>query len=186
MVNDRVQRQEKVLHRMQDFIKDSLQHAYTETPWRKQVRFAAIFLSCLIGLAVLAWIYLSVSSQAATIGREIQEYRREVNRILQYNADLEAQIASLSSATAMKERLDKLNLRPIEPDDIVYLFVPGYVPPRTKIESSIEQKPIVAANQNTGPLMVPEFSQSWVDVLWETVKTLEPLFSIPILSEGGQ
>jgi len=186
MVNEHSVKQEKHFIKLQDFVKDSLQQAYIEAPWRRQIRFLVFFLCSLIGLAVLAWIYLSVSSQAANIGREIQGYQREVNRMLQYNADMEAQIAALSSASAMKERIDKLNLRPVEPTDLVYIYVPGYVPPKTRIESSLEQQPLIPTNQPNGPLMVPEFSQSWIDVLWETVKDLEPLYSVPFLQESGQ
>jgi len=165
-------------------IRESLKQAYIEAPWRKQVRFTVVFLCALISLAVLAWIYLSVSSQAATIGREIQSYRREIIRLQQYDADMEAQIAALSSAVTMNERVEKLNLQPIDPTALVYLTIPGYSPAQAggalNQRTSVQLQPFSSV---VGPLMIPEFSQSWIDLLWAMMKTLEPLYGFPSIME---
>ena len=47
--------------------------AYSQTPWRKQLQVIGAFLLVVVVSALVAGIYLSVTSQAATLGRQIQD-----------------------------------------------------------------------------------------------------------------
>lgn len=165
------------LHHAEQFIKDSLRQAYTEAPWRKQVQFAALFLAVLIGIAMLAWIYLSVSSEAVKAGIEIQDMRSYNKHIRQANSDLEAEYALLTSASAMQKRVEGMGMVPLEPASLVYVMVPGYREDTVRLAAPSNAIALVQPNTDS-PLMGPEFSQSWIDWLFMKMKEAEPLFRI--------
>ena len=50
-------------------------HAYKQAPWRVQRQWVGAFLLALIGVAMIAALYLDVTARAAVAGREIQEMR---------------------------------------------------------------------------------------------------------------
>ncbi len=159
-------------------LKDSLKQAYMETPWRKQVQLAATFLAILIGAATLAWIYLSVSSEAVAAGLDIQDIRR-LNRHLRYvNAEMESKIADLSSATIMRTRIKSLNFQAVDPSQIVYLAVPGYHEETAYLGASSDEPAMILPTRSEGPLITPEFTQSWVDWLYQQMKDLKPLYQL--------
>ncbi len=159
------------------FIKDSLKQAHLEAPWRKQVQFAALFLALLIGIAMLTWIYLSVSSEAVKAGREIQIMRSFNKHIQQVNADLEAQYAFLISAAVMNERVKSMNLEPINPEALIYLTVPGYQSESVRLGAPSNSIAIVQPKTDT-PLMGPQYSQSWIDWLFQKSQEMQPLFRV--------
>lgn len=128
--------------------------AYSQTPWRKQLQVIATFLLVIVFAAIVAGIYLSVTSQAATLGRQIQDMqiRMEGSQRLDLLADdgtsaeseidlvdvvpieelyieiadLQGQLAiNLSSAT-MREKAEQMGYVPSNPEDIYYVEVPGY------------------------------------------------------------
>ena len=56
-------------------------HAHKQAPWRVQRQWVGAFLLALIGLAMIAALYLDVTARAAVTGREIQELRTEITTI---------------------------------------------------------------------------------------------------------
>src|SRR6185436_17622358 len=72
-------------------------HAYRQAPWRVQRQWIGAFLLAVIGVAMVAALYLDVTARAAVAGREIQEMRKEITTIQRENADLETQLADLTS-----------------------------------------------------------------------------------------
>ena len=108
-------------------------HAYKQAPWRIQRQYVGAFLLVVIGLAMIAALYLLVTARAAATGREIQELRLEIINTQQVNADLETQLAKLTSSGVMEQRAIQLGYRPIKPGDINYVTVPGYVAPEPEI-----------------------------------------------------
>ncbi len=162
----------------EQYIKASLRQAYLEAPWRKQIQFAAMFLVVLIGVAMLAWLYLSISSEAVAAGRLIQQMRRMNNHMQQVNADMESQIANLTSAVTMKGRLKDTNLQPVSPDELVYLQVPGYHESQVYLGVPSDQPASIMAEVKEGPVMSPEYTQSWIDWLFQQMKDLKPLYQI--------
>lgn len=159
-------------------LRDSLKQAYLETPWRKQVQLAATFLAVLIGAAVLAWIYLSVSSEAVAAGLEIQDIRR-LNRHLRYvNAEVESKIGDLSSAIVMRTRIKNLNFQPLDPAQVVYISVPGYHEDSAFLGATSAEPAMILPARNEGPLITPEYTQSWIDWLYQQMKDLKPLYHL--------
>jgi len=100
--------------------------AYQNAPWRNQFQAMGVFALAVVMIAIVAGIYLNVTSRASTIGREVQSLQREILITQRVNADLENQLALLSSASALEERAGKLGFRPVSTDNVLYIEVPGY------------------------------------------------------------
>ncbi len=61
---------------------------------------------------MIAALYLDVTARAAVAGREIQEMRFEITTIQRANADLETQLAELTSTAEMEHRARRPGLPP--------------------------------------------------------------------------
>ena len=107
-----------------------LTHAYSQAPWRKQMYMIGVILLLLVCAAIVAGIYLNVTARAAAVGRQIQEMQVRVygyhyltgdtgetyvpiEELEQKIANLNSQLAYLTSYTVMQERVKELNLTPI-------------------------------------------------------------------------
>lgn len=154
-----------------------LTHAYSQAPWRKQTYMIGVILLFLVCAAIIAGIYLNVTARAAAMGRQIQEMQVRVygyhyltadagenyipiEELEQNIADLSSQLAYLTSYKMMKERLNKLDLIPIDAFSVVYLQVPGYVERQTTSLAPPPQPVVVNASG-----INPEFKESlfeWV------------------------
>lgn len=129
------------------FLNPKLNQAYEQAPWRRQLQGIGIFLLMVVAVALVAGINLNVTSRAATMGREIQdmtmgEYDRldlvaqetddEEEEIVPIEelkiqiADLEAQLAVLTSSEVMLERAEKAGFQKVDPEEILYIEIPGY------------------------------------------------------------
>jgi cell division protein FtsB len=140
-------------------------HAYKQAPWRVQRQWVGAFLLALIGLAMVAALYLDVTARTAVAGREIQELRIEITTLQRANADLETQLANLTSTAVMEQRARELGYRPVKPGELDYLAVPGFVPPEPAI--------LLAAEDVTHPdrILPPEYTQSLIEWFDERIKT---------------
>jgi hypothetical protein len=116
-------------------------HAHKQAPWRIQRQWIGAFLLLLIGAAMIAALYLDVTARAAVAGREIQEIRAEITAIQRANADLETQLADLTSTAEMQRRALELGYRPVKPGELDYVPVPGFVPPEPAILLAAEDAP---------------------------------------------
>jgi hypothetical protein len=108
-------------------------HAYKQAPWRIQRQWIGAFLLVVIGGAMVAALYLDVTARAAVAGRKIQELRYEVMTIQRENADLETELADLTSTAVMKQRAIELGYRPVQPGELDYVAVPGFFKPEPDI-----------------------------------------------------
>ncbi len=108
--------------------RDNLLQAYPNAPWRSQVQVIGVFAVGLVSIAMLAGLYLVVSVQAATLGREIQEIQADILDVQRENANLETQLARLTSASVMENRALELGYLPVTDNNREYLAVPGYIP----------------------------------------------------------
>ena len=140
-------------------------HAYKQAPWRVQRQWVAAFLLFVIGAAMIAALYLDVTARAAIAGREIQEMRFELTTIQRANADLETQLAKLTSTTEMERRALALGYRPVQPGELDYVPVPGYVAPEPEILSEAQD---VKVPQSSLPY---EYSQSLIEWLDEWISS---------------
>jgi hypothetical protein len=168
---------------------NKLTQAYSQAPWRKQTYMIGVILLILVSAAIVAGIYLNVTAQAAAVGREIQEMQVRVygyhyltsstadsfvpiEELEQQIANLNSQMAHLTSYTVMQKRVDELNLTPIDADHIEYLEVPGYVERQT---SSLAPPPVpVVVNAS---LIDPQFKESLFDWVTEKVRLTSRLLN---------
>lgn len=141
-------------------------HAYRMAPWRIQRQWIGAFLLSVVMLAMVAALYLDVTAQAAIAGREIQNLAYETGAVQQASADLQTQLASLTSASVMEQRALDLGYRAVEPDEMEYLVVPGYVHTRPDILAIVPQPALRA------PTNPPEYTQSLLDWLDQQLKSL--------------
>jgi cell division protein FtsL len=141
-----------------------LNHAYSQAPWRVQRQWVSIFLLIVLGFAMIATLYLMVTSQAAIVGREIQDLRLAIINTENTNAELQTQLARLTSSKKMEEQARALGFRPVKPDEVEYLYVPGYVPPKAaELAAAPELEP-------SPPGTPPEYTQSLLDWLSERLQ----------------
>jgi cell division protein FtsL len=138
--------------------------AYSLTPWRKQVQGIGLFLAILVVCALTAGIYLNVTARAATVGRQIQRLRNQIEEVEQNIADKESKLASLTSAVEMERRAQELGFRPARFDEIVYIEVPGYTGRHSVTLASPPQNfaPV-------SPALSPAFTQSLLDWIGEKI-----------------
>jgi cell division protein FtsL len=108
-------------------------HAYRQAPWRVQRQWVGVFLLVVIGAAMVAALYLDVTARTAVTGREIQEMRIQITTVQRENADLETQLADLTSTAVMRQRAEALGYRPVQPGELDYVAVPGFAPPEPDI-----------------------------------------------------
>jgi len=154
-----------------------LTHAYEQAPWRRQLYMIGVILLILVSTAIVAGIYLNVTARAATIGRQIQEMQVRVygyhyltndageamvpiEELEQRIANLTNQMAILTSYRVMQERVNDLNLQPIDADHIQYIEVPGYIDRQTTILAPPPEPMVVTAST-----IDPQFKESlfvWV------------------------
>ena len=135
-------------------------HAYKIAPWRVQRQWIGNALLVVVALAMIATLYLDVTSQAAIAGREIQDLTASIAASQQASADLQTQLASLTSVQVMEQRALEIGYRPMKPQEAEYLVVPGYSVLEPQILSSA---PVLQLSKLTIP---PEYNESllvWLD-----------------------
>jgi len=139
-------------------------HAYKQAPWRVQRQWIGAFLLFVIGAAMIAALYLDVTARTSVAGREIQELRSQITTIQRENADLETQLADLTSTAVMRQRALELGYRPVQPGELDYVAVPGFVPPEPAI--------LLAAEDTTPHVQTQpaEFTQSLLEWFDERLK----------------
>jgi len=140
-------------------------HAYKQAPWRVQRQWVGAFLLFVIGAAMIAALYLDVTARAAVAGREIQEMRFEITTIQRSNADLETQLAKLTSTAEMERRAIERGYRPVLPGELDYVPIPGFVAPEPAILMAAED---VTVPEQTLPY---EFSESLVEWFDKRIKS---------------
>jgi hypothetical protein len=137
-----------------------LVHAYKIAPWRVQRQWIGSALLAVVVFAMIATLYLDVTSQAAITGREIQDLNVAISDSQQASADLQTELALLTSVRVMEERALEIGFRPVEAGEAEYLSVPGYVVLEPDILSSVSQPQLSALT------IPPEYSESlfeWAD-----------------------
>jgi cell division protein FtsB len=139
-------------------------HAYRQAPWRVQRQWIGAFLLAVIGVAMVAALYLDVTARAAVAGREIQEMRKEITTIQRENADLETQLADLTSTAVMEKRAIELGYRPVQPGELDYVAVPDFVLPEPAILLAADDAVPNVQNQPT------EYTQSLLEWFEDRVK----------------
>jgi hypothetical protein len=140
-------------------------HAFSQAPWRIQRQWVSVFLLLVLGFAMVASLYLMVTSQAAILGREIQELQTEIIDTGRTNADLQTELARLTSMDEVETQAYALSFRPVEPDEVEYLYVPGYIAPKGAMLAAAPEL------QPSAPDIPPEYTQTILDWLDESLQT---------------
>ena len=142
----------------------NLTQAYSQAPWRKQLKFIGLFLLLVVFVALIAGIYLDVTARTATIGREILIMKKEIDALELVVSDLETQLAFMTSSNEMEKRAIGLGFQPVEMNQAIYIVVDGYpsdvyvnlAPPPETVKT-------VAAN------LPPDYTESLFDWLGQNV-----------------
>ncbi len=134
-----------------------LVHAYRVAPWRIQRQWVGNILLVVVGVAMIAALYLDVTARAAIAGREIQGLKLATLNSQHSSADLETQLARLTSMRVMKQRALALGFRPVKSQEIDYILVAGYRKPAPEILAIVPQLGLRAPN------IAPEYTESLLD-----------------------
>jgi len=132
-----------------------------QAPWRAQRQWIGLLLLAFVAVAMVAGLYLSVTARASIGGREIQTLTEQINTQQRDNADLQIQLAGLTSARAMQSRAEHLGFAPVALEEILYVQVMGYTPAGAVDLSSNDTYPPT-------PILLPAYTESLFD--WVTRK----------------
>ncbi len=143
---------------------DYLVHAYRQAPWRIQRQWLGGFLLAVLGVAMVASLYLDVTAQAAISGRQIQNLTSDIISIQQGNADLQTRLAELDASNSMETRAERLGYQPVDPAQLQYIVVPGYAPPQPDILA------VAPALRPSAPSIPPEYTESLIEWLQDELR----------------
>lgn len=143
----------------------NLLQAYKQAPWRSQVQWVGIFLLTVVAVAAVAGLYLFISGRSAATGRRIQNLESEVAELQRQNNDLQAQLGEISSSQSLYERVDSMDMRPLTPNEALYLEVPGYVP-----ATGPSLAPAPSVTEERTPILLPEFTDTFIEWISSKLK----------------
>jgi hypothetical protein len=132
--------------------------AYSQAPWRRQIQIVGLFLLIVVFAALVAAIYLNVSARSGAIGRELQSIQDQLLADEQKIADLKAQLGTIYSSAEMERRARTLGFQSVDPEEALYIVVPGYSGRQPLILAPAFQRDVVSATvlpaEYTEPLSV--------------------------------
>lgn len=155
-------------------MKKRLLQAHKQSPWRVQMQWIGLFLLGLVLVSAITGVYLSISAQAAAAGRNIQSLNYEINLINDEIADLTTDLAAAQSVEKMMKRAKELGFRMLDPNEAVYIEVPG-LDPYAELELA---PPRVNVLQET-PLIQPTYKSS----LWDWF--VSNIWQVSVETTGG-
>lgn len=153
---------------------DRISQAYLQAPWRKQMQYLGLFLMVIIFTALIASIYLNVTARAAAIGRDLQATQSQIRVDERQISHLRAQLGKLYSTSEMEQRARAYGFVPVDPEDMVYIAVPGYAgQPAIKLAPE-NQRQLVSAF-----VLPDEYTESlWVWLQKQFNQAIFPLFKV--------
>src|SRR5512135_1433507 len=113
---------------------------YRQASWRVQRQWIGLFLLGLTLAAMVAAVYVNITTRADLAGRQIQNLKAAIIDNQRVSADLEVQLAGLTSTEQMEKRAEQLGFHPVTPDEITYVAVAGYTPKQPVDMSSKESR----------------------------------------------
>jgi len=137
---------------------DNITQAYSQAPWRKQLQFIGLFSLILVFVALIAGIYLNVSAQTASTGRDIQYMKGQIETLDREIEDMQSQIALLLSDHVMEKRAQSMGFESIEMSQSEYLQVSGYQERQGVVLAPYTRKEVVKA-----PTIPEEYTEPLVD-----------------------
>jgi hypothetical protein len=79
-----------------EHVRKLTKQAYSQAPWRSQTQLIVVFMLMVVTTALVAFIYLNTTAQAATIGRQIQEMQVNLNDVVDIETEDPAPIVPSS------------------------------------------------------------------------------------------
>jgi hypothetical protein len=129
---------------------------YKQASWRTQLQWIGLFLIVLAALGIVSAFYVNVTARTTLAGREIAKSKENI-RIMQLNiSDIESRLADKASAKNMRERAAAMGFMPAQPEEFIYIYVPGYTP-KPAFSLAPKAAPIPAA------IVLPEYTESLFD-----------------------
>ncbi len=99
-------------------------------------------LAALVGLvALLGMIYLGQSSQATVTGQRVLELQDRLEQTKRANAQIEYEIAMLTTPDKVAERARRLGFRPATVSQVIYLVVKDYPVAPVKSQPALDGTP---------------------------------------------
>jgi hypothetical protein len=141
-----------------------LAQAFRQAPWRNKIQSLGLFFLILIGVVVVAALYLSVSAQTAAAGLELQQFEDEKDTLNHQIADYETFSAYLNSTKIMEQRAEKMGFERITADRAFYVVVPGYTGRKPALLA-----PLPGTFIHNQPMIKPSYTQSIWDWLFAGV-----------------
>jgi cell division protein FtsL len=76
--------------------------------------------------AMVGGIYLFQTSSIATVGRQVQVLRNDLDEVKRFNSELERDIAEAQSLDRLQEEALRLGYIRAQPEDVEYMVIPNY------------------------------------------------------------
>ncbi len=105
---------------------ESLIQAYANSPRRQKLQIMGGFFLALVIFAVLLVSYLVVSARAVSMGRQLQQAKYEIDRLVYLNVNYRSAITSFAHFEELEEKAADLGFRAPYPGEVFYIEVPGY------------------------------------------------------------
>lgn len=139
-------------------MKNQILQAYRQAPWRIQLQWIGLFLLALVLIAAIAGVYLNISAQAATAGRQIQFIESDIDQVSNEIAELTAELARAQSTDTLKQKAEALGFQRMTSGQAVYLEIPGFDP---------EEKLVLAPPRRNLIVESPVLRPSYRNSLWD-------------------
>lgn len=153
---------------------DKLKQAYPQIPWRSQLQIMGLFFVGLVFFALVAGFYLNVSARSAAVGRDIQGIQHQIRLKQQENESLKTILAELTSSKNLEERSEAVDFIAVQPEEALYVFVPGYGGRPSIALAPPQEEPIVRAR-----VMPEEYTESIFRWLMRQISPyIGPLFEV--------
>ena len=149
-------------------MKKEISQAHKLVPWRGQMQWLGVVSLALVSISLLAWVYLSVSSKAGIAGRDIQQYQYEITVTEKSIAQLQTDLARITSSTEMSKRAKKLGFKELNSYRYTYMVIPGYA---GKPSALLAPESLQSIQES---VINPEFTQSLWDWMYDSF--IQPVY----------
>lgn len=131
--------------------------AHQQAPWRIQTQRGVLVLVVAVLGGLILWVMASITVQAGTAGLEVQNLEFQLDEQQRAIAGLRTQIAEQTASVKMEKRADALGFKPVKPQDVTYIVVPGYT----------GRKPSIQAPPPGSAIQAPLLKHAYTESLWD-------------------
>ncbi|MBK9746251.1 MAG: hypothetical protein J0M07_26630 [Anaerolineae bacterium] len=156
-----------------------IEHTLDRSRWRPQRQVIALATLGLFVLIIIGALYLSQSSAASTLGRQLEDMLAERDELQQENEQIRGEIAILQSMPRLQGRANEMGFVPADAADIRYIVIDGYNPDTTSapIEIEVEAEPLPEYDETFG---------GWLQQQWDAFRIQVEGFTTRTQAASGQ